>query len=142
MYQTIGRVCEQAQAAINNAGALLGVDVFGYAAWEPQPGIAQNLPIMGQRVAYVYPMLYPSHFVPNTLRFPNPDTHPFEVVDYSLSVIGNQLQGEAQRATVRPWLQDFTASWIPGTITYGSNEVRAQIDATERHHADGTCGWA
>jgi hypothetical protein len=142
MYQNIGRVCEQAQAAINNAGAFLGVDVFGYTAWERQPGIGQNLQVMGQHVDYVYPMLYPSHFVPHTLGFPNPDLHPFEVVDYSLSVIGKQLQGEAQRAKVRPWLQDFTATWIPQTITYGPTEVRAQVDATERHHANGTRGWA
>ncbi len=142
MYQTIGRVCEQAHAAINNAGAFLGVDVFGYTTWEPQPGIGQNLQVMGQHVDYVYPMLYPSHFVPNTLGFSNPDAHPFEVIDYSLSLIPEQLQGEAQRAKVRPWLQDFTATWIPETITYGPSEVRAQIDATERHHADGTRGWA
>jgi hypothetical protein len=142
MYQTIGRVCERAQVARNNVGALLGVDVFSYTTWEPQPGIGQNLQIMGQHVDYMYSMLYPSHFVPHTLGFPNPDTHPFEVIDYSLSVLPDQLQGAAHRAKVRPWLQDFTAIWIPGTITYGPNEVRAQIDATEQNAAHGTRGWA
>ena len=33
------------------------------------------------------------------------------------------------RADVRPWLQDFTASWVPGHIKYGPEEIRAQIQA-------------
>lgn len=33
------------------------------------------------------------------------------------------------RATVRPWLQDFTATWVKGHIKYGPEEIRAQIQA-------------
>ena len=36
---------------------------------------------------------------------------------------------EEIRADVRPWLQDFTASWVPGHIKYGPEEIRAQIQA-------------
>lgn len=31
------------------------------------------------------------------------------------------------RASVRPWLQDFTATWVKGHIKYGPEEIRAQI---------------
>lgn len=31
------------------------------------------------------------------------------------------------RAQVRPWLQDFTATWVKGHISYGADEIRAQI---------------
>ena len=31
------------------------------------------------------------------------------------------------QATVRPWLQDFTATWVKGHISYGPEEIRAQI---------------
>ena len=31
------------------------------------------------------------------------------------------------RADVRPWLQDFTATWVKGHISYGPAEIRAQI---------------
>lgn len=31
------------------------------------------------------------------------------------------------RAVVRPWLQDFTATWVDGHIQYGPEEIRAQI---------------
>ena len=33
------------------------------------------------------------------------------------------------QATVRPWLQDFTATWGKGHISYGPEEIRAQIQA-------------
>ena len=33
------------------------------------------------------------------------------------------------QATVRPWLQDFTATWVMGHISYGPEEIRAQIQA-------------
>ena len=36
---------------------------------------------------------------------------------------------EEIRAQVRPWLQDFTATWVDGHITYGPEEIRAQIRA-------------
>ena len=33
------------------------------------------------------------------------------------------------QAAVRPWLQDFTATWVKGHISYGPEEIRAQIQA-------------
>ena len=142
MYDTIGRICERAHAALNDAGAFLGVDVFGYVAWEPQPGIGQNLHVMSQHVDYVYPMAYPSHYVPGTLGFDNPDAHPFEIVEDTMRRAPQQLAGAGSRAKIRGWLQAFSAPWIDGTISYGPDQIRAQIDATERHADTGTRGWA
>lgn len=36
---------------------------------------------------------------------------------------------EGVRADVRPWLQDFTATWVKGHIAYGPEQIRAQIQA-------------
>ena len=36
---------------------------------------------------------------------------------------------EGIRAGVRPWLQDFTASWVSGHIAYGPQQIREQIQA-------------
>ena len=33
------------------------------------------------------------------------------------------------QAAVRPWLQDFTATWVKGHISYGPEEIREQIQA-------------
>ena len=63
---------ERAHKAINEAGAFFSVDVFGYVAWEPQPNIGQNLQVMGQHADYVYPMVYPSHFLYDELGLGNP----------------------------------------------------------------------
>lgn len=142
MYAAINKVCERAHNAVNAAGAYFGIDVFGYAAWGPQPSIGQNLQVLGQNIDYVYPMVYPSHFAYNELGLGNPDAHPFEIVDRSMQLVKDQLQGAGSRAKVRPWLQDFTATWIPGTISYGPAQVRAQIDATEKNRDNGTRGWA
>lgn len=144
MYNTIGRFMERAQRQINGAGAYFGVDVFGYVAWKPQPNIGQNLHVMGKYADYVYPMVYPSHFVFGELGFENPGAHPFEIVDFSMQKVKDQLDGEASRAKVRPWLQDFTLIWVPDQyiVRYGAKEVRAQIDAAEKNAANGVDGWA
>lgn len=144
MFNTIGKFMERAQRAINGAGAYFSVDVFGYVAWKPQPNIGQNLQIMGQHADYVYPMVYPSHFVFGELGFENPGAHPFEIVDFSMQKVKDQLIGPASRAKVRPWLQDFTLIWVPDQyiVRYGKDEVRAQIDAAEKNLASGVSGWA
>lgn len=36
---------------------------------------------------------------------------------------------ETVQARVRPWLQDFTASWVKGHISYGPEQIREQIQA-------------
>ena len=36
---------------------------------------------------------------------------------------------EEDRAHVRLWLQSFTASWVPGHISYGPGQIREQIKA-------------
>lgn len=139
LYNTVGAFLQRAQVAVNGVGGYTGGDVFGYVAWKPQPTIGQNLQVMGKYLDYVYPMVYPSHFWKNELGFDNAHQHPYEIVAESMKLIKNQLVGDASRAKVRPWLQDFTLIWVEPIIRYGPKEVRAQIDAAEDN---GTNGWA
>jgi hypothetical protein len=141
MYNTIGRFMERAHKAVNEAGAFFSVDVFGYVAWQPQANIGQNLAVMGKHADYVYPMVYPSHFLYGELGLGNPAAHPYEIVAESMRLVKKQMTGDASRAKVRPWLQDFTLIWVPDNqiVRYGPRHVRAQIDAAE---ANGTNGWA
>ena len=143
MYNTVGRFMERAHKAINEAGAFFSVDVFGYVAWEPQPNIGQNLQVMGQHADYVYPMVYPSHFLYDELGLGNPSLHPYEIVAHSMEMVKSQLVGKASRAKVRPWLQDFTLIWVPDhlIVQYGVKEVRAQIDASEDKNTNGWALW-
>ena len=36
---------------------------------------------------------------------------------------------ETDCAVIRPWLQAFSAPWVEGHISYGGDEIRAQIQA-------------
>lgn len=47
--------------------------------------------------------------------------------DYSMEELAALQPEEGIRVQVRPWLQDFTATWVKGHINYGPDEIRAQI---------------
>ena len=75
---------------------------------------------------YISPMVYPSHFAPGFLNFPNPATHPYEVVKHSmLSASGRLIAASSTSSKLRPWLQDFNLG-----ADYTAAMVRAQIQAT------------
>lgn len=130
-FNNIATVLTKAQRAINGSGAYLSVDVFGYAAWQPFGLIGQDIGLMAEHTDYIGPMVYPSHFVQGELGFDNPAKYPYEIVNESLKKGEKQVEGK--RALLRPWLQDFTLTWVPEDqiVEYGPNEVRAQIKATE-----------
>jgi hypothetical protein len=138
-YANIVEMLTQSQAAINAAGAYLSVDVFGVAAWEPSNLIAQDIGRMGEHTDYVCPMVYPSHFWNGALDFDLPAQHPYEIILASMQKGAKQMEGK--RALLRPWLQDFTLTWVPDDqiVEYGPNEVRAQIKAVEDFGQAG--GW-
>jgi hypothetical protein len=138
-YANIVEMLKQSQAAINGAGAFLSVDVFGVAAWQPSNLIGQDIGRMAQYTDYVCPMVYPSHFWAGALDFDNPALHPYEIILDSMQKGEKQMAGK--RALLRPWLQDFTLTWVPKDqiVEYGPNEVRAQIKAVEDFGKAG--GW-
>lgn len=139
-YANIAAVLERAQRAINGAGAFLSIDVFGYTAWNPGSLIGQNIQILSKHTDYIMPMIYPSHFVPGELGFDNPAAHPYELIAESVKRGAKQIAGS--RAHLRPWLQDFTLTWVPKNqiVEYGPDMVRAQIKAVADF--DTSMGWA
>lgn len=110
----------------------VSVDVFGYAATlREAPGIGQNFSKIASNVDVISSMIYPSHWGFGSFDFPTPDTEPYAVVDEYMKV-ENEVLGELDKKPVsRPWIQDFTASYLgPGNyIEYGAAEVSAQIQA-------------
>jgi hypothetical protein len=138
-FANIAAVLEQAQRAINGAGAFLSVDVFGYTTWRPDGLIGQDIELMAEHTDYICPMIYPSHYLPGELGFDNPSAHPYEMILDSMQK--GQKQVEDKRAQLRPWLQDFTLIWVPEhmIVEYGPAEVRAQIDAV--YDFNPTTGW-
>lgn len=57
------------------------------------------------------------------------ETDTDEEAEYTTEELASLEPLEGVKAAVRPWLQDFTATWVKGHIPYGGDEIRAQIDA-------------
>ncbi len=122
------------QDNLEDTGAKLSVDLFGMTTTaENDMNIGQMLELALPYFDYVSPMIYPSHYPAAWHGFVNPAEHPYEVAKIALSrgmereQLLNVLNGLATStpSKLRPWLQDFNLG-----ATYGSDKVRAQIQAT------------
>ncbi|WP_240683962.1 putative glycoside hydrolase [Bacillus infantis] len=109
----------------------VSVDIFGYSATLPEaPGIGQNFSKISSNVDVISSMIYPSHWT-SYFGISKPDLEPYNLVA-EYSKLEKKKLGELEEAPVsRPWLQDFTASWLgAGNYkAYGKQEVEAQIKA-------------
>lgn len=117
---------------------VLSADVFGIICESPADteDIGQYLELVGMELDYISPMVYPSHYavgqIVNKVKFAKPDFEPYGVVYNSLAKAKERISKvEGYRANVRPYLQDFTATWLGKGYyqTYGPEQFRQQIQA-------------
>lgn len=136
-YKAIGDFLAYAKSQISEVP--VSADVFGIVLESPADteGIGQYLEYVGMDVDYISPMVYPSHYaygqIVNKVEFKAPDLEPYAVV-YNTLVKGKDRISKVSgyNAKVRPYLQDFTASWLrPKSMyqQYGDEQVRQQIKA-------------
>ena len=118
---------------LHDKGVRCSADVFGTIITNPADAeyVGQDFVQLAQIVDKICPMVYPSHYAANSFGLSVPDSQPYETIHAALQYAASSLFGfEAERANcVRPWLQDFTATWVKGHISYGPEELRAQIKA-------------
>ena len=118
---------------LHEKGVRCSADVFGTIITNPADAeyVGQDFVQLAQIVDKICPMVYPSHYAPDSFGLSVPDSQPYETIHTALKYAASSLFGfEAERINcVRPWLQDFTATWVTGHITYGPEELRAQIKA-------------
>ena len=140
-YEAINEFLAYAKQQITEVP--ISADVFGIILESPNDteNIGQYLELVGKDIDYISPMVYPSHYalgqIVNKVKFDVPDLKPYEVVYNSLVKCRNRLdQVEGYKAKVRPYLQDFTATWLKDKKTgkkyyqeYGPEQVRQQIQA-------------
>ena len=109
----------------------VSVDIFGYAATLPEaPGIGQNFGKISENVDVISSMIYPSHWT-SYFGIAKPDLEPYKLVQ-EYAKAENATLGKLKTPPIsRPWLQDFTASYLgAGNYQkYGAEEVEAQIRA-------------
>ena len=135
-YDTINEFLSYAKEQL--PGVPISADVFGIICESPKDteDIGQYLELVGKEIDFISPMLYPSHYAVgqsvNGVRFVKPDLKPYDVVYNSLAKAKDRIsQVEGYNADVRPYLQDFTASWLGDGYyqQYGPEQVKQQIQA-------------
>ncbi|MDQ2087578.1 putative glycoside hydrolase [Herbivorax sp. ANBcel31] len=139
---------KKAASVLHKKGALVSADIFAIVCESSgdTEGIGQVLERVGMDIDYISPMIYPSHYANdskgmmgngvgqsiNGVVFTAPDLQPYEVVYNVLEKTKNRISKvEGYRADVRPYLQGFTASYLPKGYyqTYGPKQIKQQIKA-------------
>ncbi len=132
---TITSFIEYACRTLVPQGVFVSADVYGTIINndEDSGNVGQDYAAMSQWLDYICPMVYPSHYSDGAYNIDYPDTEPYELVSAAMGDSKEALSGLTDSgkhcATVRPWLQAFTATWVTHHITYGGTELRKQIDA-------------
>ncbi|SEO05513.1 putative glycoside hydrolase [Paenibacillus sp. OV219] len=113
-------------------GVKVSVDIFGYSATLPEaPGIGQNFSRISDNVDVISSMIYPSHWSDGYFGIKHPDIEPYRLVSEYAKREKEKLDALETPPISRPWIQDFTASWLAkgSYIHYGKEQVDAQIQA-------------
>ncbi|ASV66223.1 MULTISPECIES: putative glycoside hydrolase [Cytobacillus] len=124
-------------------GVKVSVDIFGYTATLPEaPGIGQNFSKISEHVDVISSMIYPSHWGPY-FGIQKPDLEPYKLIKEYAKVENAKREELASPPISRPWLQDFTASYL-GTGNYkpyGKQEIEDQIRALNEEGIDEFLLW-
>ena len=122
----------------------VSVDLFGYAAIEGEaPGIGQNFGQLAEAADVMSAMIYPSHWSEGYFDVLAPDTEPYKVIDGYMKVEKEVFSTLKNPPASRPWLQDFTASYLGSGnfIPYNKEEVEAQVKALNDHGVNEFLLW-
>jgi hypothetical protein len=133
MGWTIPMFLKYARTRLKPLGVRISTDVFGLSA-KRNLGIGQFPRRIARFVDAIYPMVYPSHYVKGEYNIIDPDSRPGTTVAYSVRDFRTAVQGS--KATLIPWLQDFSLG-----RPYTLGDVQDQIQAARLEHAKGFMLW-
>jgi hypothetical protein len=139
---------------------ILSADIFGITCIESYDagGIGQSLDVFSNNVDVISPMIYPSHYanssestmgngvgsIINGNLYEKPDLDPYGVVFDTLAVASYKMsQAEDFKATMRPYIQGFTATYLPSGYwtEYDYEKFRQQIQAVYDAGYDSWIFW-
>jgi hypothetical protein len=129
--QAVTDFVQYAKEKLEPYNVKVSVDIFGYTATLPEaPGIGQNFVKISEHVDVISSMIYPSHWT-SYFGIAKPDLEPYKLVSEYAKVEKIKLDELNNPPISRPWIQDFTASYLgKGNYKkYGKAEVEAQIKA-------------
>jgi hypothetical protein len=131
--KTIDRFLAYASKRLRPLGVRVSADLFGLAATRDL-GVGQSPKMLSRHLDAIYPMVYPSHYVPGEYHLTDPEAFPGRTVEESLRDYRKAVRGSNVR--IVPWLQDFSLS-----RSYGLAEVTDQVAAARRSKAGGFMLW-
>lgn len=134
---TVAGFVKYAREQLEPLGVRVSVDIFGYAASVPTAeGIGQDFVKISNDSHVISPMIYPSHYSTGWFKQKDPDKSPYETIKGAMLDTHKKLDGTGElKPIIRPWIQDFTASWLGKGhyVKYGKAEVEAQIKALKEN---------
>ncbi|WP_165822700.1 putative glycoside hydrolase [Paenibacillus montanisoli] len=125
----------EARAGIHEAGARVSADVFGLVTSSTNDmGIGQSWRAVSGSVDVISPMTYPSHYSTGMYGVKEPDLNPYQIIRQAMQDAKRrnaimESSGSQSTASIRPWLQSFTARWVHPHQQYGAEQVNKQIQA-------------
>ncbi len=126
---------DYAHEKLEKEGVYVAADVFGaiIESGVDSDSVGQSYGDMANHLDYICPMIYPSHYGDGNFGIAHPDMEPYNTILAALKgsreVLESHKDEDGSQAKVRPWLQDFTASYLNHYIHYGDEEIRQQIQA-------------
>lgn len=126
---------DYAYEKLEKEGIYVAADVFGaiIGGGVDSDSVGQSYGDMAEHLDYICPMIYPSHYGDGNFGIEHPDTQPYNTILAALKgskeALGGHSKAGGGQIVVRPWLQDFTASYLSHYIEYGGAQVREQIQA-------------
>ena len=135
--KVINAFLEKVMTELESYNVVVSADVFGIITKRQGDfeNIGQDFAAIAQIVDVICPMVYPSHYASGEYKLANPDKSPYNTVFYSvqdgLKRYAEIENSDVKKAVIRPYLQDFTASWLGKGkyLNYSTNQVKEQIQA-------------
>lgn len=151
--EVITEFVKYAYENLASQGLFVSADVFGTIIGSEidANAVGQVYTDMAKHLDYICPMIYPSHYGPGNFGIEYPDLEPYQTVLEALKKSRTVLEQAAEedghvsnQAIVRPWLQDFTASYLGEGkyIQYGYEEVMQQVQAVKDAGYDEWMLWS
>lgn len=124
----------------------ISADVFGLTtSAKDDMGIGQKWELLAPVIDVISPMVYPSHYSKGMYGVASPDLKPYSIISKAMSDASARntsiKNGGSTPARIRPWLQDFTATWVKPHQTYSSKQVQEQIRAAAEQGIDEFLLW-
>jgi len=131
--QAIEAFARQAVDTLKPYGVKVSADVYGTIINSDGDAqiVGQDYVGLAKILDVLCPMVYPSHYANGSMGLDIPDLVPYDTIYKAMELSNERLaaipKGE-HCAVIRPWLQDFTATWLKnGHLNYSAAERAAQI---------------